>query len=173
MNIIQFVRENRLKPADAIVLKKKFMGMVDHYTIYLGNDNRGAPKFVANFVKGVEVIPDYEINEQLVKYVPERIERFQGDELQRRQALQRASSRIGEKAYGFFSNNCEHFKNWVHSGRQLSEQVDTGGNILAVSGAAMTLNGVSNENDTTRNWGLVFLALGIILKGLSEIEQKK
>lgn len=168
MTLVQFVNYNGLQPADAIVLRKKFMGMVDHFAIYLGKDELGTPKFVANFIKGINIIPDDEIEKQLQKYVPERIERFEGNEFERQSAIERAWSRIGEKAYGFFSNNCEHYKNWVHYGEQISEQVDKGGTVMAVGGTAMLVGGLLTSHKKTRNWGAGLLALGIILKSLAE-----
>lgn len=120
MNINDFVLSNNLQPADAVILHKKFMGMVDHFVIYLGNEEN-EPKFVANFTKGIKVLPNEEINEQLKKYVPKKIERYPGNDFHREEAVNRALSRLGEKAYGFFSNNCEHFKNWVHYGKQYSK----------------------------------------------------
>lgn len=168
MTLVQYVNYNSLQPADAIVLRKKFMGMVDHYAIYLGKDEFGIPKFVANFTKGINIIPDKEINEQLQKYVPERIEKFEGNRYERQSAIERAWSRIGEKAYGFFSNNCEHFKNWVHYGKQISEQVDRGGSVLAVGGTAMLVGGLLTSHKKTRNWGAGLLTLGIVLKNLAE-----
>lgn len=39
-------------------------------------------------------------------------------------AAERARSRLGEQRYRLWSNNCEHFANWVVSGDSRSEQVD-------------------------------------------------
>ncbi|TNE43153.1 MAG: hypothetical protein EP343_34670 [Deltaproteobacteria bacterium] len=38
--------------------------------------------------------------------------------------IQRAESRIGEKAYGLYGNNCEHFARWCRTNEHLSEQVE-------------------------------------------------
>ena len=38
--------------------------------------------------------------------------------------VQRARSRLGERAYRLLSNNCEHFCNWCISGQHRSEQVE-------------------------------------------------
>ncbi|MBN4047208.1 lecithin retinol acyltransferase family protein [bacterium AH-315-P13] len=157
----------QLKPADAVILHKKFMGMVDHFVIYVGNDYSG-PKFVANFTKGIEVLPNEEINKQLEKYVPKKIERFPGNDIYRQQAVNRALSRLGEKAYGFFSNNCEHFKNFVHYGKQYSKQVDTAGTSLTATGGLLAVGGVLASKKKTRNWGAVLLILGLGLKYLAE-----
>lgn len=168
MNINQFVYQNQLQPADAIVLKKKFMGMVDHYAIYLGTDDFGTPEFVANFTKGVKIIPEIEINKQLESYIPNRIERFEGNRNERNEAVSRALSRIGEKAYNYIANNCEHFKNWVHHGELTSKQVDNAGNVAAIGGTAMVVGGLLTSNKKTRNWGTGILALGFLLKSFAE-----
>lgn len=173
MTLVQFVNYNQLRPADAIVLRKKFMGMVDHFAIYLGNDEIGTPKFVANFTKGITIIPDDIINKQLQKYVPERIEKFKGNNSERQSAIERAWERIGEKAYGFFSNNCEHFKNWVHYGKPISEQVDKAGNVISFGGATMLFGGLLASHKKTRNWGAGLLFLGIILKNLAERNENR
>lgn len=36
--------------------------------------------------------------------------------------IQRAESRLGEKDYNFFLNNCEHFANWCKTGKHFSWQ---------------------------------------------------
>jgi len=167
MKINEFVFENRLKPADAIVLRKKFMGMVDHFAIYMGKDSNG-PKFVANFTKGIQIIPEEEINTQLEKYVPERIDRFEGNISERKFAIKRAEERINENSYGLFSNNCEHFKNWVHFGKQISEQVDNAGTVLSITGTTLAVGGLLGSNKKARNWGIGLLATGLLLKSFSE-----
>lgn len=167
MNIHLFITQNSLQPADAIVLRKKFMGMVDHFAIFLGYNEFNQPQFVANFTKGIQLIPQNEIQKQLTKYVPDRIEKFNGNQIERKSAIQRAISRIGENNYGLFSNNCEHYKNWVHLGKEISEQVDQFGNLLTISGTFIAMEGFNNSNKKARNWGIGLLAFGIILKGLS------
>ncbi|CAA0180234.1 lecithin retinol acyltransferase family protein [Tenacibaculum maritimum] len=167
MNINDFVLKNNLQPADAVVLHKKFMGMVDHFVIYIG-DEQNEPKFVANFNKGIKILPNTEINEQLKKYIPKKIERYPGDYFGREEAVNRALSRLGEKAYGLFSNNCEHFKNWVHFGTQYSKQVDVAGTTLTAMGGVITAGGVLSSNKKSRNWGTAIFLLGIGLKFLAE-----
>ena len=167
MNINHFVHDNQLRPADAIVLKKKFMGMAEHFVIYLGNEGT-EPRFVANFTKGIKILPNKEINEQIKTYVPEKIERFNGNSLERGKAVARAKSRIGEKAYGYVSNNCEHFKNWVHFGQQYSKQVSNVGTALSISGATMAVGGLLLAKPKARNWGVGILLFGVLLKSFAE-----
>jgi hypothetical protein len=38
--------------------------------------------------------------------------------------VRRARSRLGERRYAIFSNNCEHFCSWCQVGESRSEQVD-------------------------------------------------
>lgn len=131
MNIHQFITQNGIQPADAIILRKKFFGMVDHFVIYLGvHQNRH--RFVANYTKGVRDISPSELNQFLQFLDPTKIEKCPGDENNRNKAVRRAISRIGEKAYSYVTNNCEHFKNYVHYGEHRSEQVNA-----VVTGAAV------------------------------------
>lgn len=167
MNIRHFVIQNRLKPADAVVLRKKFMGMFSHYAIYLGEQN-GEPQFSANFIEGVNIIPREKIESQLEVYKPERIERFKGNVVQRRSAIERAVSLIGQKTYNLLSNNCEHYKNIVHYGRAISEQVDNVGSGSLAIGSLMTVGGMVSSDKEMRNWGIGITILGALLKALAE-----
>jgi len=64
------------------------------------------------------------MKEFLKLLIPVEVVRFPGKESERPKALRRAVSQIGKKAYSYLSNNCEHFKNWVHYGTPKSEQVE-------------------------------------------------
>ncbi len=164
MNINLFIVQKNIMPADAIILRKKFFGMLDHYVIYLGtNTKNNEHQFVANYVDGVKIVPNDEIHSLLQVYVPSDIDRFPGKESERPSALQRAWSRIGEKAYNIVSNNCEHFKNWVHLGIETSSQVGTLGGALTIGGLGLTLLGAGKKNKTTIVWGVIILLIGILV----------
>jgi hypothetical protein len=45
------------------------------------------------------------------------------------QIVQRARSRLGERAFDLLNNNCEHFCNWCISGHHRSEQVERFGTL--------------------------------------------
>jgi hypothetical protein len=137
-NIEQIIIQNNLQPADVVVLKKKFFGMLDHFVVYLGRDsNTNLPVFAANYTKGTQYIWGKDVEIFLQDLEPERIERFVGTEHQRNQAINRALSKIGENNYNYFTNNCEHYKNFVQSGIPHSEQANNFGNGLAVVAGAM------------------------------------
>jgi hypothetical protein len=123
MTLNEFIRQYAIKPADAIIMKKKLFGMADHYVIYLGVHNNNHT-FVANYTKGVRVINNDDLKHFLSYLVPTDIDRFNGNEYERSNALRRAWSRVGEKAYNYLENNCEHFKNWVHRGENKSDQAE-------------------------------------------------
>lgn len=170
MNIIEFVKINGLEEADAIVLRKKFLGMVDHYAIYIGVQN-GFPRFIANYTNGgVRIIPLHEINEFMTKLKPTEIQKFVGNAYERTQALNRAISRIGENAYSFFSNNCEHFKNWVHYGENRSEQVNRAGNSVLGISAVVGITAVARKNPKIALVCLVGLLIGLALKDVATEE---
>jgi hypothetical protein len=162
MSIHQFIVTNGLKPADAIVLQKRFFGMVDHYVIYLGIVNL-QHAFVANYTQGVRIIAHKELEKFLSELFPVKIEKYPGDESQRNDALKRAMSQIGQKAYNYIANNCEHFKNFVHHGIKKSTQVQKGGAALAIGGLGLTFIGAEKKNDSMAIFGVFIILIGIII----------
>jgi hypothetical protein len=172
MNINTFVQINNLQLADAVVLKKKFIGMVNHYVIYVGKRS-GKHTFVANFIEGTQILPNEQINKQLEKYVPTKIDRCPGGTLNRIHAVDRAMSKIGEKAYNYIAYNCEHFKNWVHFGKEYSDQVDSVGNGLAVLGTAKIIHSLSKSDPEISGWGIGLAITGLLLKGFAKRANKE
>lgn len=159
MSLHQFISVNNLQPADAIILRKKFLGMVDHFAIYLGGT-----QFVANYRDGVKVIPYNEMVMFLQKLEPTQIDKFLGNEWDRANAIQRATSRVGERAYNYVANNCEHFKNWVHYGENFSSQVDNAGNTSLGIGIGLVGLAYATRNEKVAAGAVGLLLLGMILK---------
>ncbi|PHR43329.1 MAG: hypothetical protein COA32_16515 [Fluviicola sp.] len=171
-NVKKLVSQNNLKIIDAIVLKKRFIGMVDHYVLFGGFDRNEEPIFVANYKNGVQVVPRQDMIKYLSMLEPERIVRFIGTENERLIAVQRAKSRLGEKAYKYFSNNCEHFVTWVHTGRHSSRQVSDAGEALMIAGSIASIGGLSKKNNAAMGVGLASMFLGALLKyGLNDSEK--
>lgn len=127
--INNLILHNQLQPADVIVAKKRTgLGRIlNHYIVYSGGYS-----FIGNLQEGVKSISHYELNTLLKEYEPISIRRFSGTEFQRRLALRRAYSRLGEK-YSLLNFNCEHFANWVQKGKENSTQVAVAVTALAVS----------------------------------------
>ncbi len=170
--IDRFVVANNLRQGDAILLKKKIVGMFDHFAVYLGRDRKtNQPIFAANSMNGVSLIKADEANDFLQKLVPEKIERFKGSNEKRKQAVQRALSKQGERGYNLIFNNCEHYKNFVQYGKKHSKQVDYAGNVALIAGGAAVVGGLAAKNDNVAIAGLVGLALGAILKIAGDQEE--
>ncbi|GGD11344.1 lecithin retinol acyltransferase family protein [Hyunsoonleella pacifica] len=127
--IHNLIMHNQLQPADVIVAKKRTgLGRIlNHYIVYAGGYS-----FLGNLQDGVKPISHYELNTLLQEYEPVKIRRFSGTEFQRRLALRRAYSRLGEK-YSLLNFNCEHFANWVQKGKENSTQVAVALTVLAIS----------------------------------------
>lgn len=53
-----------------------------------------------------------------------RVGRAPGESLHGQDIVRRARSRLGERHYDIFRNNCEHFCSWCQVGQSRSEQVD-------------------------------------------------
>lgn len=166
MTITEYIHTQGLKPVDAIILGKKFFGMADHYALFMGFRN-GTPVFVANYNNGVKEIPQIEIQKFLKHLQPKGVKKFLGNELQRAQAVARANSRIGEKAYNYWKNNCEHFVEWVHSGVGKSTQVANAADLSLATGVGFTLTGIVAEKPKTLLIGLGLLIAGASLKASS------
>ena len=127
--INNLILHNQLQPADVIVAKKRtgIGRILNHYIVYTGGHS-----FIGNLQEGVKTISHYELSTLLNDYEPIKIRRFSGTDFQRRLALRRAYSRLGEK-YNLLSFNCEHFANWVQIGKENSKQVSVAVTILAIS----------------------------------------
>lgn len=136
-SINQFVYANDLQPADVVVMKKG-LGILAHYIVYLGVYD-GQHTFVANVGngRGVQVLSRHQIQTILPKFWVARIRYFNGNSYQREGAVQRAINLIAYK-YDLASFNCEHFANYVQTGRSYSQQSKNVGNIaLATAGIAI------------------------------------
>lgn len=163
-NINTFITQNGLKPADAVVVKKDFFGILDHYVIYLGNHNN-SPLFIANYTSGIKLLPVNKLLSFLTKYSPIKINPFMGNDIERERAIERALSRLNEDNYNLILNNCEHYYNYVHFGIEISNQVKDYGLGLLLTGASSALLGESLENKKIRNAGLIVggVGLGLLL----------
>lgn len=113
-----FLNIRHLSPGDRIVFPKSSFEFVQHHAIYAGNgffyENKGWDKVrlthYSHLLSGVSKITS--------------IQRFSGNERQRRAALERAESMSGE-SYDPITFNCEHFANYVQFGQFRSKQVES------------------------------------------------
>jgi hypothetical protein len=161
-SIKQFITGNHLRPGDAVELICPVAGFPKHYTVYMGTKN-GNPEFIANMMEGVKLVRDQELLGFLVKYQVTNIERFAGSEVERRKVVRKALSRLGEKAYSFVCNNCEHFKNWVLYGESKSHQVEKIAGSIALAGGGLLIAGIIADKKGLQKAGLTILIVLLIV----------
>ncbi|MEQ8626044.1 lecithin retinol acyltransferase family protein [Ekhidna sp.] len=130
--IREFIALNDLRPGDAIKAKKIGWEILDHYAVYVGQDDFNRHYFMANSMKdGVRYYSEDEVEELLREFAPRQIRKFHGDEAERKHAVLRATNEEG-KAYNLIRYNCEHFANYVQYGQKKSGQVSLAGVSLTV-----------------------------------------
>lgn len=113
MNILQ---NQNIKPGDGLVRSKSFLGLIDHYGLYVGQS-----KVIENHpLHGVRLISlaDFLNGRQLLRVKP-----FSGNEWGRNTAVRKAFEMIGAH-YDVLDFNCEHFVNHIHNVGIKSNQVD-------------------------------------------------
>ena len=160
--IFEFISHNNLRAGDAVELICPVAGFPKHYAIFMGLKN-GTPAFVANMVEGVRLVRNRELSGFLAKYQVTRIERFPGSEMERKHIIRRALSRIGERAYCFVFNNCEHFKNWVLYGDSKSYQVVKISAGIAAGGLGLLLVGSATNSRGIQKIGMIALISLLII----------
>lgn len=127
-----FIQANQLTPADRLVVPKSVFGLVQHHAIYLGKDHLGrdviAENIVGKYVCTTTAEEFFAKNPGVT-----RIERFSGNGLERKNAVERALKLMG-KPYDFIDFNCEHFANEVQTSISFSPQVRVGiGAIIVIA----------------------------------------
>lgn len=169
MNLDQFIHQNSIQKADAIVVRKKAVGLLSHYVIYLGLESeyywiddggrhrsyrergrRDGHLFIANMGTGVNILREQEVLPMLKDYQPKRINRFLGNQAAREAAIERALSEQNQENYNLILNNCEHFANYVQENNRYSQQsqnVGIGLGALLLVGLGIALFGGSKDDD--------------------------
>lgn len=160
-NVFNLIAHHKLQPGDAVELMCPVAQFPRHYAVYMGNTG-AQPVFIANMESGVKLVKDQELNGFLVKYAITNVERFTGDEVERFIVVRKALSRLGEKAYSFVFNNCEHFKNWVLYGESKSHQVTKITAGVTLGGLALMGFGHLAKSKGLQKAGLVILLLILI-----------
>lgn len=133
-----FQNSPSLFAGDVLVAKKRkgFGRILNHYIVYVGFNT-----FVGNLFDGVKILSDQELMGLLQEYEPVSVRRFMGSYHQRKDAVNRAYSKLGER-YSLLNFNCEHFANWVQFGKSESGQVKTG---FALLGSIILLKLISSD----------------------------
>lgn len=121
---LQLIKHFNLEPGDRIVIPKSLLGLVQHHALYLGYDEFGQHLICENVI-GVGVkLTRVEIFFHDVKSIT-RIEKFHGNNFERKRIVQKALTRLG-KPYSLINYNCESFCNDVQHNIIKSAQVSVG-----------------------------------------------
>ena len=166
-----FIKQNNLFPADAIMVKKMPFKLLNHYILYLGS-YQTRHVFMANTLSGVRIYNYSQLMEELKTFQPEKVERFFGNEQERREAVERALHRKDENSYHLILNNCQHLKNWVQKGIHHSEQVENIGKGTLAAGAIVALASAEGKSKTGVYLGLGLMLLGGLAWALSGSDKK-
>ncbi|WEK34681.1 MAG: lecithin retinol acyltransferase family protein [Candidatus Pseudobacter hemicellulosilyticus] len=120
---MKYALYHNLQPADRIVHALFDTGLSKHHAIFLGEDKWGQ-EWIAenNFHEGVRLTKAETFFRSQRKI--QRIERFAGSHIERKNAVQRAMQLAG-KPYSLLTYNCEHYANEVQYGKSESKQVQT------------------------------------------------
>src|SRR5690242_18620661 len=117
----QKIEELGLLPVDRIVVPKSGLNVVQHHAIYLGQSHQGVDLIAENKIGyGVRIITAEEFFRDVTQIT--RIKRFNGNNYQRKLAIQKALSKAG-KPYDLINYNCEHFADDIQHGIPKSSQV--------------------------------------------------
>ena len=110
-----------LKSGDRIVESLFQTGITKHHAIYLGSDAKGQEWIAENKkFEGVRIVPAKEYFKSAGKI--DRVERFDGNNKERKNVVQRAFQLAG-RPYDLVQYNCEHYANEVLTGKIESRQV--------------------------------------------------
>jgi hypothetical protein len=142
--IRNFIKEYGLQPGDAIIAKKRLVGVFDHFIVYMGIYS-GNYLFIANDATGgVKWFSEYEVAALVPNFEPVRVRKFEGNFVQRQWALTRAKEEIGKK-YDLFNFNCEHLANYIQYGIRESKQVQGWGNLAAIVAGVFIVGAILND----------------------------
>lgn len=121
---LQLIRKLNLEPGDRIVVPKSFLGIIQHHALYLGYNSKGEHFICENMIGiGVRLIRVEDFFKGVNSVT--RIEKFRGNNIERRKLVEKALSKLG-KPYSLINYNCESFCNDVQHNVIKSAQVSVG-----------------------------------------------
>lgn len=134
-NDMNYIKFYDLKPGDKVEVPKSNFNLVQHHTVVLGQDFQGqdlmAENVAGSYVRIITAADFFLANPRITRITP-----FVGSSLDRRVAIQRALEKVGSP-YDLINFNCEHFANYVQSGKATSDQVSWGLLILGILAIAL------------------------------------
>jgi hypothetical protein len=120
---LQLIRQFNLEPGDRIVVPKSLFGVIQHNALYLGYNDLGEHLICENMIGvGVRLIRVDDFFNDVIRVT--RIEKFIGNNFERKQLVEKALSKLG-KPYSLINYNCESFCNDIQHNVIKSAQVST------------------------------------------------
>lgn len=124
------VEKYNLQPGDRIIVPKRGFEIVQHHAIYLGRNRYEEDLIAENTIDhGVRIITATEFFKDIIRI--KKIEKFLGDDFQRRQAVQDAILLKGTE-YDLLNFNCEHYASYVQTKIPESKQINDGAKIFGL-----------------------------------------
>lgn len=121
---LQLISQFNLEPADRVIVPKSLFGLVQHHALYLGFNELGEHLMCENVIGNGVILTRVKFFFQDIKSVT-RIEKFNGNNLQRKIIVKKALTRLG-KPYSLINYNCESFCNDVQHNIIKSNQANVG-----------------------------------------------
>lgn len=121
----------KLEPGDVISVSR-YGNVYDHYGVYIGQNQvihfAGEPGDSellddSAMVRTVSLSDFKQDSEYRIIAFPKESSISGYHLYSAEETVERAKSRLGEKGYGLFGNNCEHFAYWCKTGVKTSKQV--------------------------------------------------
>lgn len=136
------IEELGLLPADRLVVPKSNFRIIEHHAIYLGQDHRGVDLIAENKIGiGVRILSADDFFKDVIEIT--RIEKFPGNNAERKKAIQHALLKEG-LPYNLINYNCQHFANEIQHRNIRSEQVDAFADGLRMAAVFTLLLGLFN-----------------------------
>lgn len=139
----KIIKQYSLLPGDRIVVPKSGLRMVQHHALYLGQNYQGVDLIAENKIGfGVRLISADDFFKNVIEIT--KIEKFPGNNLQRKLAVQKALHKLGQP-YSLINYNCQHFANEIQHGKMESDQVNNFFTAVKIAVAIFLLSKLSNS----------------------------
>jgi hypothetical protein len=151
-----FAEKYNLEPGDVLIEPKSQFEVVDHYIVYLGKGIEGWDRYMENYpYVGVQYISETDFSN--IK----RIRRFEGNQDERKLAVNRAVS-LHRENYDLINFNCEHFANYVQYNIPFSKQVGTARKVVGTLIVGSVIVGLISKLDSRKQRILGILLIGVL-----------
>ncbi len=139
----KIIKRYNLLPGDRIVVPKSGLRIIQHHALYLGQNHLGVDLIAENKIGfGVRILTADAFFADVISIT--RIEKFKGDNFQRRLSVQKVLQKLGQP-YNLINYNCQHFANEIQYGKVESDQVNAFFTGLKIVFGIFLLSKISND----------------------------